>query len=362
MYVVNAMNVNDAWPHLIDLVRTEGRWQETRAGRALVLPVPVATVYARPTERVLFDPHRDANPFFSLFEPLWMLAGRDDATWLDRFVSDFSSRFAEADGRMHGAYGKRWRDWFEAENDDQEGAPPRYHYIDQLDVAVDLLKKNPQDRQAVIQMWDASRDLGVPGLKDRPCNQQVLLRADRVEYTSGDGGPIEGVPHTAYRRYLDITVTNRSNDLSWGLITANACQFSTLQEYLAARMGYEVGRYIQFSNNLHIYEAAMERVEYASAAQWIMSAHYPANYPGTRPLVDDPETFDAELHQFLDEPLAGLGRHFSNSFFLKVATPMWRSNDARREKNWNLALSHAEKIAAPDWRHATVEWLKRRVK
>ena len=94
MEVIHARNVNDAWPQAIHLVADAGVMQETRAGSAMVVPHPVATVYAKPAERVLFDPVRDANPIFHHFEALWMLAGRDDADWLDRFVSDFSARFA----------------------------------------------------------------------------------------------------------------------------------------------------------------------------------------------------------------------------------------------------------------------------
>ena len=356
MHVVHGRNVNDIWPQLIELVRREGRWQETRAGRALVVPVPVATVYSNPTERVLLDPVRDANPFFSIMEPLWMLAGRDDAPWLDRFVGDFSARFAEEGGRMHGAYGKRWRDWFNLNLPVQpwqtpkrkggfEYEPPR----DQLNVVVDLLRKNPQDRQAVIQMWDPSADLGVPGLLDRPCNQQVLLRCDR-----------ELVRDIPDHRYLDITVTCRSNDLSWGLITANACQFSTLQEYLAARIGVEVGTYTQFSNNLHIYESAMKQVDLDSARE-TARIQYKDGYPGARRLVDDPESFDDDLRAFMADPKADHSNR-RNSYFQRVAQPAWLANEARRRKDWDSALGAARCIEAPDWRAATVEWIGRRIK
>jgi hypothetical protein len=40
-----------------------------------------------------------------------------------------------------------------------------------------------------------------------------------------------------------MTVTNRSNDLCWGMLGANYVHFTILQEYLAARLGV-VGRQI----------------------------------------------------------------------------------------------------------------------
>lgn len=379
MHVINARNPNDAWPQLINLISSNGLPQNTRNGPALVVPEPVATVYSHPTERFLFDPNRDSNPFFSLFEPLWMLAGRDDAEFLDEFISDFSSRFAEGGGRMHGAYGKRWRSWFPRNASAMErklnGWPMEdiysFHwkdYIDQLDECVRLLRENPYDRQAVIQMWDVGRDLGWKGLKDRPCNQQVLLRCDRTspktiprDAWDVSRGIVTDWVSSEKVRHLDITVTCRSNDLSWGLITANACQFSFLQEYLAARIGVEVGTYTQFSNNLHLYNRGFEKAQYSHAAEWIMNTDYPARYPATRRLVDDPETFDDELRQFLDQPNA-FREDFKNSFFMDVAHWVWLSNEARRAKAFRAALDIASNIKADDWRIACVEWIKRRIK
>src|SRR5688500_9773404 len=140
MKILNVRNVEAAFFYGTSLLRAVGVKQSSRAGDVLVAPYPVMTIYERPWERVLFNPKRDANPFFHLFESLWMLAGWDDATWLDRFVSDFSARFAEEDGTQHGAYGFRWRKWF----DDGE-----YEDGDQLSACVNLLKNNPNDRRVV---------------------------------------------------------------------------------------------------------------------------------------------------------------------------------------------------------------------
>jgi thymidylate synthase len=305
--------------------------------------MPVTTMYVRPQERVLFDPVRDANPFFHLFESLWMLAGRDDATFLDQFVSDFSARFAEDGGIQHGAYGRRWRDWFLAgEEFDHifEDMNPD-NTIDQLDEVVRLLRENRFDRQAVIQMWDASRDLGVPDLKDRPCNQNIMLRADRGA--------------------LDITVTCRSNDIVFGCYGANSVHFSMLQEYLAARIGLPMGVYYQVSNNWHLYDWAMKHVDLASArANSDVYTRKVGDYPGTFNLVDNAEAFDDELHDFLHSPLEE--SDWINEFFPRVAQPLWEANLRRKDKDWNGALICAANCAAPDWRHAAMEWLQRRAK
>ena len=100
MIVISVENVNQAWAKALAHMALEGVEADSRNGRVRLTPWPVATVYARPWERVLFDPVRDANPIFHLHEALWMLAGESDARWLDRFVKDFSERFAEPDGHQ----------------------------------------------------------------------------------------------------------------------------------------------------------------------------------------------------------------------------------------------------------------------
>jgi len=329
----------------------------------------VSTVYSRPVERVLFDPVRDANPIFHHMEALWMLAGRDDATWLDQFVSDFSSRFAEEGGRMHGAYGKRWRDHFNLNLPVQSWQTPKrkggFEYEpprDQLNVVIDLLRKNPYDRQAVIGMWDPAADLGIPGLKDRPCNTQIYLRTDRRVRHQGHTGEhlIRNIdPATGMCRALDMTVCCRSNDAVYGAYGANAVHMSVLQEYLAARIGAEVGRYVQMSNNLHMYEWSLKQVDVDSARESAKSL-YKDRYPGVRRLVDDPESFDEELGKFLANPSSPDSAYFNNTHFNQVALPMWLANHHRSERRWEEALAVAGEIAAPDWRRATTEWLERR--
>lgn len=337
MHVIRALNVNDAWPQALRLLEEEGERRPSRNGSVVVVPEPVSTVYEKPTERALFDPVRDANPIFHLHEALWMLAGRDDATWLDRFVRDFSARFAEDEGRMHGAYGRRWRSWFERAHHEAAGNYGNPGTIDQLDTVVRLLRADPYDRQAVIQMWDAEADLGVPGLADRPCNTQIYLRADRGS--------------------LDATVTCRSNDAVYGAYGANVVHFSVLQEYLAARIGIPVGRYTQVSNNFHMYDWSLKQVDVESAEEWMRDGDYPA----VRPLVDDPETFDEEVRAYVEDPLSVRVLASQNTFLAEVAQPMFRVNELRLEGDLERALASCSHIEAGDWRVATERWIARRL-
>ena len=82
MQVINCRNVNDGFIKALDKIETEHIVLESRAGEVMEFPTPVTTVYKNPTERVLFEEIRDANPFFHFMESVWMLAGRNDLEYV----------------------------------------------------------------------------------------------------------------------------------------------------------------------------------------------------------------------------------------------------------------------------------------
>lgn len=356
MEIIYARNVNDAFDEGVRRLRRVGVQQDSRAGVVLVAPTPVMTVYERPTERVLFCPVRDANPFFHLFESLWMLGGRDDAEYLNTYVRDFGERFAQPEGHVHGAYGRRWRDWFPMENRGQESEGP----CDQLDVAVRLLRENPDDRQVVIQMWDAQADLGVVGLKDRPCNTQVYLSVREVPRDEHAPFFESLVDSAGERRVLDLTVTTRSNDLVWGAYGANAVHFSVLQEYLAARIGVGVGRMYQLSNNWHAYLDVFGKktagVPLVGPARVNL---YNSSGVNPRVMFSRPEFADTDVTAFL----AGIPNYdYANEWFVQTAVPMREAHTLWRAGEREDALKMAARTEADDWRLAACQWMQRRMR
>lgn len=321
MHVIHCNSVDEAYDLAYELMRHHGEVSNSRAGRVFSPPFPVTTVYHSPQKRVMFNPKRDANPFFHLMESVWMLAGYQDARWLDRYVSDFSARFAEDDGDQWGAYGYRWR---------------RHFGFDQLDVAVHRLRRNPEDRRVVIQMWDAMSDQfdvrdGQIEPKDVPCNTQIYPRI------------VNG--------RLDITVTCRSNDVVWGAYGANAVHFSILLEYLAGRIGVPVGRMYQISNNWHLYESVEDKFQ----PSWLVSEMY----PDTLPIGDDWDNWDADATRFCihrDEPT----EVYHNQWFSTVVAPMHRAHTLWKAGERLAARQVADTVAAWDWRLAAQRWMQRR--
>jgi len=360
MRVLEGRNVNDLYVEGLSELRSAGRQSQSRAGDVIVAPYPVVSVYDRPVERVLFNAERDANPFFHLMEGLWMLAGRDDAAFLDHYVRDFSERFSEECGHVHGAYGRRWRSSLG---------------FDQLDVVIKKLRENPLDRQCVIQMWDATLTSGDFAFghddlegdwRDRPCNTHAYLRVRQLSASEGFEY-LGNVPVSHAASALDLTVCCRSNDVVWGAYGANAVHFSMLHEYLAGRIGVAVGRMYQVSNNFHGYVEMLDKV-------------------GEPPSFDDPyengevhsiamgcdwESWDEDLRVFMmwherqwqkpsTHSLQLINGWFSDvAVHVAEANRLWRTGGS---VNKRLAMEHATNIQAPDWRRACVEWMGRRAK
>ena len=322
MWSIEVRNVNDAYPRLCKLIMDKGVLSDSRNGEVRAAPGATLVKFRQPWERVLFNPERDANPIFHLLEAVWMLAGRNDVDFVTRFNSNMAN-FSDDGKTFNAAYGHRWR----------------HHFgFDQLETVVDMLRADPNDRRAIITMWDPA-DL-LKDTKDVACNLQILPRV--VEDT------------------LEFTTTNRSNDLIWGLCGANAVHLSFLQEWMAGALGLKVGHWNHLSNNLHIYERHWDLARHAkSFPHWM-------GWPGTQPLLHE-RTYDAAM-LFRAECLAiaagelGAGDVFQSPFLNDTVEPMlaswveWKGGDKAE------ALEVASCIEATDWRRAVVAWYKRRNK
>lgn len=322
-------NVNYALPGLVSLF-TDSRnviRRGSRNGPVLVIDEPVIITYSHPTERVLLLSSRDANPFFHLYEALWMLAGQRDVAPLAYYCSRMRG-FSDDDITLSGAYGYRWQHSTGDTN--------------QLDILADHLRETPTSRRAVLSMWNVEDDLlYIDASKDVCCNLCVV-------FAVRDGA-------------LDMTVFSRSNDLVWGLLGANAVHFSVLQEYMAARAGVGIGAYHHVTANLHVYP---NRDDWGRAGEWLAP---PGAYPAPAvPLVRDHQRFDEEV-KWVVPAYDGAGRParpgLKEPFLEYVAAPMfaaYRLHRTERETEW--AIHTSTHIADPAWRAAAQGWLERRLK
>jgi Thymidylate synthase len=321
-------------------LKTSGSFQTSRNGPVLVAPGPVITEFRDPRARASLSPLRDANPFFHLYEAVWMLAGRNDVASVARYAAQMEA-FSDDGEHLWGAYGFRWREFFG---------------FDQLAQVVSMLRKDPTTRRAVLTMWAPNGDLvgrmtddgmleGVG--RDIPCNTQVY-------FSRTSAGK------------LDMTVCNRSNDVIWGAYGANVVHMSFMHEVVAAGAGAELGTYYQMSNNYHIYTTRpdVQRLFETDAQGMRTYVHFSCDHAPlpNRSLTAfgplDLASFLADCEAAAEFPTAEhMNRHI---FFGTVFAPMMRAHAEYKAGDFAEAYAQMKTCDDPAWRTAGVAWLSRR--
>lgn len=323
MLNITEKNVTSALPVAVMHLKHGGVVQESQHGVTIEYPEPVSVCYQNPMERVLFNDKREPNPFFQFFESLWILAGRDDVAFLTKFNKNMAN-YSDNKIDYYGAYGMRLR------NDDNGDG------FDQIQLAIDRLKANQDDRQVVLTIRRA-RDLWYTG-KDTPCNMLVACKIREGR--------------------LNIHVMNRSNDLLWGMMGTNIVQFSMLQEYMANKIGCGVGTYHQTTDSMHVY--ANDLWDIAKEMSIVQYDPYYTCEVEPYPLGADSVQWDKDLDNLFD--------HFDNAvvvqartqFFKEVVWPMYNTWEAHKEGKPLSAIEYVNSIGASDWRLACFDWLVKR--
>lgn len=188
-----------------------------------------------PTDRLLCVKHRNGNPFAQIAETLWVLAGRDDLDWLERYIPG-CKKWSDNGKTWRAGYGPRLRAW----EGRSPGFPAQYEVVDQLAEVVNKLKADPFTRQAVISIWDPAVDW-VEGSKDYPCNNWLHF----------------------LQRYgkLHLNVAVRSNDVIFGFSHVDFFCWSFLQQIVAHLCEFEVGQMTWNASSFHIYERHYDKAQ-----------------------------------------------------------------------------------------------------
>jgi thymidylate synthase len=320
MLDITGHNVNEVYPEALWKMKIMGVKQDSRNGMVLRIPGPVVTTYVDPTQRMLLDERRDANPFFHIFEGVWMLAGRHDVGWIMAFNTNIT-QFSDDGITLHGAYGYRWRNHFGH---------------DQLIWIINHLRAFPQSRRAVLQMFDpeVDQDWIVGASRDIPCNT--------------------GIYFEIVDNQLNMTVTCRSNDMIWGCYGSNVVHMSMLQEFIADSLGIAVGTYTQFSNNFHIYERHWNLLENVSPYEPYRHA-YGSHVSIVR--FGNAMTDLEELMQWVGSPDYD---QYTNPYILLVLRPMLTAYRFYKNNRKIQALMACNDIADMEVRIACKQWLERR--
>jgi thymidylate synthase len=159
---------------------------------------------------------KKGHVFSCLGELLWYLAGTNDLHFISYYVARYEQE--SDDGQtVYGGYGPRLFNMAGQHN--------------QIENVLNLLKKKPGSRRAVIQLFDAE-DIA-RHYKEIPCTctLQFMVRNDR----------------------LHMITYMRSNDAFLGL-PHDIFSFTMLQEIMARAIGVDIGAYKHAVGSLHLYD------------------------------------------------------------------------------------------------------------
>ena len=158
--------------------------------------------------------------FSAVAEFVWYCSGSDVVSQMEAYTKGYGDHVG-GQARQRGAYG-----------------PRLFGPTGQIEPLIESLRDHPSTRKAVVQLFD--RDDLQNHTKDVPCTctLQFFVRNDTVE----------------------LHVHMRSNDAYLGLTHDVFC-FTMIQEYVAARLGFDVGAYVHTVGSLHLYETHIPEVE-----------------------------------------------------------------------------------------------------
>jgi thymidylate synthase len=231
-------NFSATYPFINNELVNNGDFVNSRNGDTREV-IDFKTEITNPYKRLVGNNKRDMNVFFLMAESLWIWAGRKDLAFLNKFNSQMKN-YSDDGINFHAPYGFRLRHHglSSADNPQQISEENKHssssEYFtgkDQIKESLLMFDKDKDSRRVVMQIWDSNLDLN-KNSKDLPCNDLIFFKIRNGK--------------------LRTTISNRSNDLHWGLPT-NVYQFSFITEIMSQILGIELGTQTHNSQSLHFY-------------------------------------------------------------------------------------------------------------
>ena len=203
-------NANEAYEYLHDRILQDGiDFADTKA------LFNVGFYITNPKDRKIINKERKWSEEYAEAEWQWYLTGDPRIETLGDIygkIPEIWKRMANSSGMVNSNYGWQWE---------------RHN---QLYKVIDMLRDNPETRQATISIYDGKEIKEYS--HDTPCTYAIQF--------------------TIVHGRLDMCVTMRSNDLWYGFCN-DQYQFSKLQEMVSKRLDIETGVYYHFAHNMHLY-------------------------------------------------------------------------------------------------------------
>ena len=203
-------NANEAYEYLHDKIIQEG----IDFGNTKAL-FNVGFYITDPKDRKIVNRERNWKEDYAEAEWQWYLSGDRSIYELNKIygkIPEIWKRMADGAGNVNSNYGWQWK------------------RNDQIDYVVNLLKNEPDTRQAVITILDMKEHDEFT--YDTPCTYAIQF--------------------TIVHGRLNMCITMRSNDLWYGFCN-DQYQFSNMQEMISLELGIETGIYYHFAHNMHLH-------------------------------------------------------------------------------------------------------------
>lgn len=205
-------NITDAWETWYKILSEMDKADSSRDGEVCGEIINAITIITDPTKNILKSNIRNMPMRYAVGELLWYLSGSNRLDAIKKYSKAWESLSDDGE-TINSAYGYRIFEQFG---------------FDQWEYVKGLLKKDPNTRQAVIHIKDASNK----PTKDVPCtvSLQFLLRNGQ----------------------LNLTTYMRSNDI-WLGFPYDVFSFTCMQIIMAFELGVEIGEYTHIAGSLHLY-------------------------------------------------------------------------------------------------------------
>lgn len=216
MTVFTGKTVNEVWEQAflaLDKQAAEGFTDDSRDGAVVGEILDAVFCVEDPTRSIVTSKIRNMPMRYAVGELAWYLAGSNKVADISRFAKKWIE-ISDDGVTNNSAYGYRIQHMFG---------------FDQWEYVKGLICKDPNTRQAVIHIKDASNT----PTKDTPCTVylQFFLRDNK----------------------LNLSVHMRSNDI-WMGVPYDMFSFCFLQMKMAMELGVEVGSYTHYAGSLHMYQ------------------------------------------------------------------------------------------------------------
>lgn len=160
-----------------------------------------------------------------IHELLWFLQGDTNIKYLKDNGVTIWDEWANENGDLGPVYGKQWRSW--------EAVDGRV--IDQIKVAVDTIKKNPDSRRIIVSAWNVGE---LDRMALAPCHAFF-------QFYVADGK-------------LSCQLYQRSADIFLG-VPFNIASYALLTMMMAQVCGLKVGDFVHTFGDAHLYSNHMEQ-------------------------------------------------------------------------------------------------------